>query len=137
MFAPTIAVIAALAAAPSPTVSQALRIAYRADPQAPCAGFVAVQWDATLGDRGRDGETLFYAADGKLRPLGCMIVLDPALNEHPARRCDVIVHEVKHLAGYEHTRTGIMRPGTGRWPACHRWDRKHRVKRHGNRFDSR
>jgi hypothetical protein len=139
MFAPLIVTVAALALAPQPTVQQALQIAYRADPQAACAGFVAIQWDKAVGLRGNDEEVRAWDVPGPIRPVGCFVTLDPALNKTLARRCDVIVHGVKHLAGHRHTARGIMSLTAGKWPACHRWDHKHRVKtkRHGNRFDSR
>lgn len=92
------------------TVPDALRIAYAADPQAPCAGHVTVLWDATLDARGHDEEA--YVGT-------CVITVNPQLKDAPERLCDVTVHGVKHLAGYQHTATGIMAPNGGEWSACH------------------
>lgn len=93
-----------------PTVQDSLQIAYAADPNARCAGHVTVLWDATLDSRGHDEEA--YVGT-------CVIAVNPQLKNAPQRLCDVIVHGVKHLAGYQHTTTGIMAPHGGEWPACH------------------
>lgn len=92
-----------------PTVQDSLRIAYAADPNAPCVGHVTILWDRTLALRN---------AEGMAYPGTCNIAIDPAIH-NPDHVCDLIVHEVKHLAGYEHTKTGIMAPNAGEWPACH------------------
>lgn len=122
-----------------PTVSQALQIAYAADPQAPCARYVSIRWDATLATRGIDGESTgrYFTGNTPEAIRGCIIALDPGLHPDPDRQCDVIVHEVKHLAGYSHTLTGIMQPTVGKWPACHPKPKPRKTKRLHKRFDSR
>lgn len=136
---PALIATAALAL-PGPTVAQSLDIAYRANPQAPCVGFVTVKWDALHGFGGvANGIAILPNGTWFLR--GCWITLDPALNTDPAVRCDVIVHEVKHLAGYRHTATGVMAAVIGQWPACHQKSAKTRkatrtVKLHRKTFDS-
>lgn len=106
------------------TVPQALQIAYAADPAAPCVGFVTIQWDATLSARHRDGEAIMAVQNGTLSPIGCTIALNPRLNATAAEdggehRCDIIVHEVKHKAGYWDGQGGVMNMPGGTWPACH------------------
>lgn len=92
------------------TVQDSLRIAYAADPRAPCVGRVTILWDRTLPARYAEEEA--YVGT-------CTIAVDPDLLDNPDHVCDLIVHGVKHLAGYEHTRTGIMAVNAGEWPACH------------------
>jgi hypothetical protein len=106
------------------TVPKAFQIAYAADPQAPCVGFVTIQWDPMLASRHHDGEAAVIIQDGALRPFGCAISLDPQLNTTAAddggeHRCDIIVHEVKHKAGYWDGQGGVMNMPGGTWPACH------------------
>lgn len=113
------------------TVPDALRIAYQADPQAPCAGHVNVTWLAMPDFAGQVGEQFLGAGKGMRATdatdtahvlLSCDIALNPALNTEPdggVHRCDVVVHEVKHLAGHEHAEGGVMTPTTGQWGACH------------------
>jgi hypothetical protein len=125
------------------TVPQALQIAYAADPAAPCAGLVTIQWNPALTAEHLDGQAALVVQNGALRPYGCQITLNPALNREARddggrHRCDVIVHEVKHKAGYGHAASGVMKRTAGHWPPCHRGERKHHVhtRRHGNKFDS-
>lgn len=60
-----------------------------------CAGQVEVIYDATLADRGRDGEAVGIAGSWNGWQASCKVSVLPGLS--PDRKCEVIVHEVGHL----------------------------------------
>lgn len=92
--------------------TDALATATQAWPGSRCADQIRIVWDATLPDRGNDGEAP-GAIDGT-----CVILVNPATRD-TARGCDIIVHEAGHLAGLVHTTDGsVMDYNGGEYPAC-------------------
>lgn len=124
-------VVAAALSAPSAApaadgtkVTQSLAIARDAWPGSPCAGRETIQVNAdaalaAVGDgRGGDGakET-------------CTVRMASGMD--PYQFCVSLVHEFGHLAGHDHTATGIMSPSPIEWRPCFRADVQRRAaKRH-------
>lgn len=120
----TAGVGASVADAQQDPVAHGVAVAEAAWPGSPCAGGINVTVAPLppIGNEVLDGYAtgVEVAPDGSFVTRSCDIQIDPqVLAVGPEHTCDVIVHEAGHLAGLQHTATGIMAPSAGTFPACH------------------
>lgn len=117
-------------AQPAPTFEQSVRIAAQAWPNNPCNGQADINWmDDADADKipsevgmGVDGwaKGITFYNDGSFVRSSCDVLLRKSLIHKPYRLCDVLVHEMGHLAAIRHTNNGsVMDADGGKWPACH------------------
>lgn len=124
-----ISMLAALALTPATAHANDTAIADAAWPDSPCAGRLhVVVSDSIEKAYGYDGLALGrpgMTAAGPGPLTSCDLQIIPGLT--PERRCEVIVHEAGHLAGFWHTDSSysgddphmlVMLPNDHPWAAC-------------------
>jgi hypothetical protein len=130
-----LAVLAALIVPASASAATDLQIADAAwGPHATCAGRVQVAFDHAVAGRDEANE-VGYATGIEAQPDGswilrsCVITLDPAWYAQATaeQRCEVIVHEVGHLAGHRHEEGGVMSSPPGPFVPCMRLTLRGRI----------
>lgn len=94
-------------------------------PTGPCTpANTTILFDTAVGERGDQGEaTGVQKIDGVWTFLRCEMTLDPKAwaKDTPAERCQVLVHELVHLARVDdvHAPSGVMAAVPGYFPPCH------------------
>lgn len=104
----TALILAGSILAPTAQAADPFKIAAALYPSSPCAGRITVAFDPAVGARGRSEEASIN--NPALYPVVCVITFDPHHESEmtPMNRCATFVHGAGHLAGLNHTPTGIM-----------------------------